>query len=230
MQNLPSAKIYELEISYMPWKKLRDTIIDYVIVHAPQKAEVLDLLCGPGYILGNIQKQRSDLICLGLDLESEYIEYAKNNYPNVSFEVADVIKWESNYKYDVILCTAGVHHLPYEYQEEFIEKIAQLSSDDGFVIIGDLYIDDFSNEQERKVSASKLGYEYLKITIENGAPNEIVKTAIDVMDNDVMGVEYKTSLKRIKPILEKYFSNIEIHKTWPNNDSEYGDYYFILKK
>ena len=77
MQNLPSAKIYELEISYMPWKKLRDTIIDYVIVHAPQKAEVLDLLCGPGYILGNIQKQRSDLICLGLDLESEYIEYAK---------------------------------------------------------------------------------------------------------------------------------------------------------
>ena len=230
MQNLPSAKIYELEISYMPWKKLRDTITNYVIVHTPQKAGVLDLLCGPGYILGNIQKQRPDLICLGLDLESEYIEYAQNNYPHVSFEVADVIKWESSYKYDVILCTAGIHHLPYEYQEKFIEKIARLSSDNGFVIIGDLYIDDFSNEQERKVAASKLGYEYLKITIENGAPDEIIKTAIDVMYNDVMGVEYKTSLKRIKPILEKYFSSVEIYKTWANTESEYGDYYFILKK
>jgi len=230
MQNLPSAEVYEKEFKYMPWGILIKEIQEFIIKTTPKGSNVLDLLCGPGYLLGKLQEKRPDVKYRGVDLDLDFIEHAQKVYPEISFEVGDASTWESENKFDVVLCTAGLHHLPYEEQEAFVEKVSRLLKQDGFALIADPYIDDYANEKERKLASAKLGYEYLAETIKSGGSTDVIKAAIDVLSNDVFLVEYKASVKKNKTLFEKYFSQVEMHKTWPKGESGYGDYYFILKK
>lgn len=230
MQNLPSAETYHKETQYMPWGDLITEIADFAIKNIPEKGTILDLICGTGYLVGKIQEKRPDLAFIGVDLEPKYINYAKDKYSNVEFHVEDALVWKPEKTFNVVLCTGGLHHLPYNRQEEFIRKIATHTKNSGFAIVADPYIDDYSNEEERKKAAEKLGNEYLEATINNQAPEDVLKATKALIKNDVELVEFKTSIKKIEPYFNTYFSSVERHKTWPKKDTEYGDYYFILKK
>ena len=48
--------------------------------------------------------------------------------------------------------------------------------------------------------------------------------------NDVMHLEYKTSIAKQEPNFARTFKNYKITKTWPTTHSEYGDYYIIAQK
>ena len=229
MQNLPSAETYHKEVQYMPWDDLITQIANFVVENIPKEGTVLDLICGTGYLIGKIQAERPDILFTGIDLESKYINYAKGKYPDAKLYVSDALEWDSKTRFNAALCTGGLHHLPYNKQEKFIHKISAHVKRDGFAIVGDPYIEDYSNEQERRVAAEKLGNEYLKATIEKKAPSDVVKVAKNLIKNDVELVEFKTSIKKIEPYFNEYFSSVEKHKTWPKEDTEYGDYYFILK-
>lgn len=227
MQNLPTPEIYDKEISFMPWKTVLEDILK-IVKSSPQNTNVLDLFCGPGFLLGKIKQIRPDLTLTGVDFEKEYIDFAQSKYEGINFIHADVANWRCTEQFDLILATAGMHHLPHEQQEAFVERVSKLIKPGGKVIIADPYIDDYTNETERKLASAKLGYEYLAVTIKNGADDDVIKAAIDVMTNDIFLVEYKNSVKKNRPIFEKYFSKVEQVKTWAEFESEYGDYYFIL--
>jgi trans-aconitate methyltransferase len=208
MQNLPTAEVYEKEFTFMPWGRLIEKVKQNVISNAPRGSKVLDLLCGPGYLIGQIQKARPDMEYLGIDLEAEFINYARQNYPKVNFLVADAFNWMPENKFDVVLCTAGVHHLPDEKQEPFIKKIADLLTATGFAIIAD---------------------EYLLATIQMGAPPDVIDAAVQVLRNDVLLIEWKTSVRKRSKMLRKYFKDQIALKTWPLDlVTDYGDYYFVL--
>ncbi len=230
MQNLPAAEVYADEIKYMPWGYLINELAAYCIASIPQNGSVVDLCCGTGSLLVMLQEKRPDISYVGVDLESEYTAYASKANPNIRFVTADVLEWESAEEYDTVLCTAGLHHLPFEKQEAFVKKISSLVKIGGFAIIADPYVDSFSNETERKIAGAKLGYEYLAETIRNKATDEVIEAAIEVLRNDVFGIEYKNSISVARPVFEKYFSTVDMHKTWPKETTEYGDYYFILKR
>ena len=229
MKPFPDSKIYEQEFEFMPWRILIKEILEIIEKEVPEKGSVLDLMCGPGHLLGKIADIRSDLNLEGVDISEEFVQYAKSKYPNISFQIADVLSWNPKKKYDLILCTGGLHHLPYDKQKLFLERIPDFLSPNGFAIFADSYIDDFSNESERKQAAAKLGYEYLVAVIKNNAPDEIIEATVDIFYNDVMGFECKTSIKKLEPFFKKLFSQVEINKTWPDTDSGYGDYYIVCK-
>ncbi len=229
MQNLPTPEIYEKEFTYMPWGTLIREVQLYVFENLPKGGAVLDLLCGPGYLLDKIKKKRSDAICHGVDFEPDFIDFARIHYPKVGFELADANVWKSNKKFDAVIITAGLHHLRRRDQELFIKKVSKLITKNGFVIFGDPYIGDYKTEQERKGACARLGYEYLKFTIDSGGTDDVIDAAIQVMVNDINEVEYKTSVVKMMPVFKKYFRHIETHKTWPKEDGGYGDYYFILR-
>ena len=214
----------------MPWGILIREVEKIVWENAPKNGTVLDLLCGPGYLLGQVQTQRPDLHCTGVDLDPAFIQYAQGHYPGMTFAIADAATWESRETYDVVLCTAGVHHLAYEQQEFFIKKLATLMATDGFAIVADPYTEDYSDEQSRKLAGAKLGYEYLAATIQNGATDDVIQAAVGILQNDVLLIEYKSSIQKMKPVFDRHFGTVEMHKTWPLTETTYGDYYFILKK
>ncbi len=230
MKPLPSSEIYEAELMYMPYKKSLEKALDIVVSSTPKNSKVIDLMCGPGYLLGRIKEKREDLNLLGIDVDKEYIKYAQSKYPSIKFEDADILTWDPGESFDVVLCTGALHHITYKKQEGVIRKLSRLTGESGFCLLSDCYIDDYTNEEERKLGAAKLGYYYLKETIKNKAPDEIVSTLIDILHNDVLMDEFKTSLKKRLPLIKKAFSHVNFIKTWPEKGTGYGDYIAILKK
>lgn len=232
----PDAGIYELEFRYMPWGILIDEAISFVVENAPANGTVLDLMCGPGYLLGKIASARADLSLCGIDINEKFISHARDKYPGIKFEIADVLSWSSPSKFDIVLCTGGIHHLRYKDQAPFIESIPSLMIDGGYALFADPYIDSYKTEQGRRLAAAELGYQYLCATILNGAPDSVREAANDVLRNDVMGFEYKTSLDKHLPVFRRTFKKERsTQRTWPATEmnplfGEYGDYLIICRK
>lgn len=229
MKGLPDSQIYEQELEYWPYKESWNMVFDYICANAPQNATLLDLMCGPGYLLGKLAAKRPDLKLKGIDIDQRYIPFAQAKYPQIEFELNDIFSLAEKEEYDVVICTGSLHHLSYDKQEQGIAVMADLVKPDGFVLISDCYINDYANETERKLAAAKLGYEYLKGTIENQAPDLVIAPTIEILDNDVFMKEFKTSLKKRTPQFEKHFKSVETRKAWPKLESEYGDYITIGK-
>jgi trans-aconitate methyltransferase len=230
MKKFPKPEIYEQFFEFSPWGILINKVVSVIQKEVPQNSTVLDLMCGTGFLLGEICKRRSDLTLEGIDLNDDFIQYAKSKYPSISVQVADILVWNPTKKYDLVLCTGGLHHLTFDKRESVLERASHFLNANGIAIFADPYLDDFSNEVERKQAAAKLGYEYLKSTIEMGAAKEAIEATIDILYNDVLGLEFKTSIKKIEPVLRKYFNKVEINKTWQENESQFGDYYIICKQ
>jgi 2-polyprenyl-3-methyl-5-hydroxy-6-metoxy-1,4-benzoquinol methylase len=230
MIDLPPPDIYEQELIYIPYKKSLEKVLSIVSARTPVNGTVLDLMCGPGYLLSQIADVRSDLSLTGVDLDEDYIDYARRNHSGINFQVGDVLHWNPLQQFDVVLCTGSIHHVPYEKQANAIAAISKHTTPEGLSIISDCYINDYSNENERKQAAAKLGFEYLIETIKNGAPTEVIAATADILHNDVMMNEFKTSVKKRFNAFEQYFSNVQIFKTWPEHDSQYGDYIMVCRK
>lgn len=230
MKGLPDSKIYEQELRYMPYRDSLQKVLDYICKNAPANGTLLDLMCGPGYLLGKIASKRKDLKLNGVDIDKRYINFSRKKYPRIDFEMGNVLSWKSKELFDVVICTGSLHHIPYNQQKNAVKKMASLVKPEGFAIISDCYVDDYSNETERKLAAAKLGYEYLRETIQNGANQQVIESTIDILWNDVLIKEFKISLKKRLPIFERIFGRVETLKTWPKFKSEYGDYISICRK
>lgn len=230
MRELPESEIYELGLKYWPYKKSLEETLGYIRENAPKGGTLLDMMCGPGFLLNEIYKERSDLSLSGVDIDPRYITYGQKKYPAITFQEGDVLTWKTDKLFDVVICTGSLHHIPYEQQEQAVSQMVSMVKPDGSILIADVYIDDYADEVERKLSASKLGYEYLKETIQNSGSDPIVDFTIDILWNDVFMKEYKTSIQKRAPIFNKYFNEIHRIKTWPNFKSQYGDYISIFRK
>jgi len=213
---LPPPETYEQELQFMPYKNSLDWVINYVCEHAPQHGNLLDVMCGPGYLLGKIKERRSDLSLRGTDINKKYIAYAKEKYPNLDFAVQNVLGLKSKSQFDVITCTGALHHIPYEKQCKVVKNMAHALKIEGFAIISDCYVDGYFSEIERKLAAAKLGYEYLKETIANGAPEDVVRATAQILENDVLGREFKESLEsRLYLFKSTGFTSWRTRKIWP---------------
>ncbi|MEK6927251.1 MAG: class I SAM-dependent methyltransferase [Nanoarchaeota archaeon] len=232
MKPLPPAQTYERELEFMPYRDSIHRVVGIITRHAPKSGTVLDLMCGPGYLLGLVSRTRPDLSLQGVDIDPEYIKHARQKYPEHNFQLKDVLEYGSAEHFDVIACTGALHHIPYKRQEEVIQRMAYWLNPSGTAILSDCYIGDYSTEKERKLEAARLGYEYLKETIKNGAPDDVIQATADIISNDVLADgEFKTSLAKRLPLMQKYFHNkITTTRSWPRFARDnMGDFITILE-
>lgn len=231
MVELPPSEIYEQELEFMPYKKSLKSVRKIIEEKVQKNGKLVDLMCGPGYLLGRIKQDRPDLKLLGMDEKKNYISYAKQKYGEIDFEVGDIFSWKSSKEpFDAAICTGALHNIPYKKQEEVIQRMASMIKPEGFCLISDCYVDNFSNETERKIAATKLGYEYLTETIKNGAPDNVIEKLVEILHNDVMKKEFKTSIEKRNQIFKRNFKKIKTIKIWPMHLSDYGDYITILEQ
>ena len=229
MRQLPDTEIYRLEMKFMPWGLLMEIVLSRITQDVPYNGTVLDLMCGPGYLLDLIRSQRTDLVLTGVDVDPRYTSYGARS-TGIRYIKSDVRTWNDDNQYDCIICTGGIHHLPYNDQPKLFIKMARLMKSGGFCICADPCISEYANEPERKLAAAELGYQYLLAVINNGAPPSIINVAVDILHNDVLADgEYKNSLSHLVEMAKQAFKHVEIAKVWPEISTEYGDYYLILR-
>ena len=137
MKQLPEAETYERGLAYWPYRTSLQKVLEKVVSSAPRDGTLLDIMCGPGYLLGEIAKKRGDLSLAGIDIDERYVEYARNMYPGCTVIKGDVLNDKPFVGVDVVICTGSIHHIPYAQQPDAIKNIASMVKRDGLVIISD---------------------------------------------------------------------------------------------
>jgi SAM-dependent methyltransferase len=95
-----SAEYYDLIYGSKDYRgeveKLRNLFAKYV----PEARSILDVACGTAEHLRFL----SDYQTVGLDIDSAFIQLAKNKLPRSDFHIADMSHFQLGMKFDVILC------------------------------------------------------------------------------------------------------------------------------
>lgn len=230
---MPEPEVYEQEYEFWPWGLLLNLAIESVIRLAPENAFVLDYMCGTGYLLGHVLEKRGDICTAGCTLEPRtYVDYAKKRYPGANVEFCDVFEYRPDCSPDVVVCTAGIHHLNRGSQAVFIEKVASELKDGGLFIIGDELVRSYFNEKERRLAVLEVNDALLRYAIQRGAPDSIIEAGIDLISNDIFERgEYKIDFTNLLRMIEENFVLQEINWTWRNSrDSQWGDVLITCRK
>lgn len=116
------------------------------------KNKLLDVGCGTGNLLLEINKNNKDSILYGVDLSPKMIQIAKSklgNSKNISFQIGsgDKIPYESNF-FDYVVCSHSLHHHP--SPESSLIEMTRVLKPEGDLII----VDGFTNGILRKINFS----------------------------------------------------------------------------
>lgn len=103
---------------------------------------ILDVGCGLGGT-ANFLQQKGFGHCTGIDVEAESIQYAKNKYPNVTFQQTDVldINEVTSKKFDLIYLFNSFYEFP--NQLGALQKLNNVAAFDAQLILFEFY--DLSN-------------------------------------------------------------------------------------
>ncbi|MEL7245145.1 MAG: class I SAM-dependent methyltransferase [Cyanobacteria bacterium J06573_2] len=110
----------------------------FLLKQLPLKCKIiLDIGCGTGEF-SRLLAKRADKV-IAIDLSPNMIEIAKEKskqYPNIDFQVADVLQWDfPSEEFDAIISIATVHHLAVE---ELLSNLKTALKLGGKLIILDL--------------------------------------------------------------------------------------------
>jgi hypothetical protein len=223
--------VYELEYRYFPWGLLMKAAADWVETNAFPSANIVDYMCGTGYLLHEISLKRRDLHLEGCSLDPySYIEYAMKLYPEIQVVYEDAMLYKPRRPPDIILCTAGLHHLKRELQPKFIDKIAGELAAGKFFLLGEELIGHYQNEKERRFAVLELCSVLTRYVVKKDAPDNVIEAALSLFSNDIFERgEYKLSKNMVLEMLEPYFEFVDIHQVWPENPL-YGDFLFLCRR
>lgn len=96
---------------------------------------ILDLGCGRGW-LTNLLSEYGDII--GIEPIKPVVEYAKKIFPKIKFICGtskDLLKNEEIKKFDLIVASEVIEHIPDVNKKEFIKDIFKLLNDKGYLIL-----------------------------------------------------------------------------------------------
>jgi trans-aconitate 2-methyltransferase len=77
-----------------------------------QARQVIDLGCGPGNSTELLVEHFPDATVRGLDSSADMVEAARKRLPNVTFDTADIGRWNESGPFDVIFANAVLQWLP----------------------------------------------------------------------------------------------------------------------
>jgi len=226
----PDPQLYEREYEFWPWGRLIKFVVEWIEKNAASNANILDYMCGTGLLLNELANRCPGFFCYGCSLTPEYISYAKQVYPSIGVNLCDARDYRPPKDPDIVVCTAGIHHLPWDSQHAFVEKVANEISTGKTFILGEELIRDCKDEKVRRLSVIEMISAIMNYMIERDAPSEIMANAADVLKADIAGREYKIDMATTLEMLKPYFDIKETHHVWPDTETGYGDYVFVCRR
>lgn len=98
------AKFYDAIYDDEFYRKYAIFIKELTKKHRIRKPFVLDVACGTGKLIHQLQKYISDLSIEGLDASKQMLEVAKAKNKKIKYYKQDLINFKTNKKYNIITC------------------------------------------------------------------------------------------------------------------------------
>ncbi|MFC1651996.1 class I SAM-dependent methyltransferase [Patescibacteria group bacterium] len=179
----------------------------------PKNVKILDVGCGYGRTLVYLNSLGFHNLT-GFDISPSYIAQAKKNCPGANVYASSFENFSTDKKYDLILLMGIIEYIKKDKeQEEFFEKISQILSNKGQVMLETFVMDSNANWRQ-----------YIKGFVKNWHMGRFINSK---------GFEchHQTS-RHLGKVLKKYFT-IECDEkkeyyTWTKNICK--GHYFVLRK
>ncbi len=125
IQNNPLQFLAEEEIYWGIAKVLKELVLD------KQKAEIIDVGCGLGYLTYALRKENYNVT--GVDISEDAIINAKSKFGDY-YRTLDIFnETETSKKYDVVILTEVIEHV--HNPEVFINQLSKLLKQNGKIIV-----------------------------------------------------------------------------------------------
>ena len=98
-----NSELYQSSHAFV-WQFGRDLLT--MLLPKPDE-RILDVGCGTGQLTSEIANSGADVV--GIDLSGEMIAAAKNNFPQLRFEVADIAATSCDNEFDAVFSNAALH-------------------------------------------------------------------------------------------------------------------------
>jgi SAM-dependent methyltransferase len=98
-----NSELYQSSHSYI-WEYGRDLM---ALVNAKPGERILDVGCGTGQLTAEITQFGAEVV--GIDSSPDMISTARENFPQLRFEVADVTALNFDNEFDVVVSNAALH-------------------------------------------------------------------------------------------------------------------------
>lgn len=129
--------------------------LQFYLSYAKKGMSILEPLCGSGRFLIPFLERGYDIS--GIDLSAEMLSKLKDKIPDAKVFQADILKFETNEKFDYIFISSGSVSLftDMELCKKILQKMKVLLKKDGiFVFAVDTVFDKCSNDDDYKTSIS----------------------------------------------------------------------------
>ncbi|MFC1638870.1 class I SAM-dependent methyltransferase [Patescibacteria group bacterium] len=101
----------------------------------PEGAHILDLGCGTGIPFDKFLVDQGFSVT-GIDFTSKHIERARKNLPSATFLEGDYSRFDfGDSRFQAILALYTVFHIPREEQQNLFEKISDLLTPSGIILV-----------------------------------------------------------------------------------------------
>jgi predicted TPR repeat methyltransferase len=148
-QTDPTATLFnkyahQYQEKFMDYGLYHDSFDRFCALVEKQKAEVLEIGCGPGNITRYLLNMRPDLHILGIDIAENMLALAAINNPTASFQMMDCREIGTlGRKFDAIVCGFCLPYLSKEESLNFIREAEDLLNAGGMLYISTME-DDYS--------------------------------------------------------------------------------------
>jgi len=129
------AKYYDLIYHWKDYKTESNIIKEIIKKYKKSDGNnLLDVACGTGK---HLEYFKDDFSCTGIDINNKMVEVAKSKVKKVIFEQGDMIDFNLNTEFDVILCLfSSIGYLKtYSNLEKTIKNFAKHLKTEGVLII-----------------------------------------------------------------------------------------------
>jgi trans-aconitate methyltransferase len=148
------AKLYDDKHSFV-WEKAKGV----VELLAPKPGErILDLGCGTGHLTAEIAAAGTDTI--GIDRSPEMISQARQQFPNLKFEVADARHLDFDRQFNAIFSNAVLHWI--------VEPELVVRSVVRALVPGGRFVAEFGGKGNVRLVMDAINKAYAKFGIESG--------------------------------------------------------------
>lgn len=127
------APLAQLEAGHF-WFRSRSRLLIWVLRHYfPQAKSMLEIGCGTGFVLAEIQREFPDLLLSGSEIFSEGLSYAKKRLPGVTLLQMDARSIPFESEYDVIGAFDVLEHI--EDDETVLEQMYRATKPGGGIML-----------------------------------------------------------------------------------------------
>lgn len=219
-------------------------LLELISEHHPEAVTILEIGCGTGNILAEIQKLTNRYTLEGLDISQPMLDVASQKLPDVPWHLGDMRTFNLSKQFDVVLCIFNsINHIVGldGWEQTFGQAAAHLNSG-GIFIFDILPVGRYAYYAAQEPSEKFIGEQNqhrVVTNIKHKAETEFI-SSFTVYENAEQADEtlheehfHKASyfVKDIISLLEKHFAEVSLHERQGGEPGEESEpLYFLCRK